>query len=163
MKYTSLIICVVFLPISLFANTVESENYILRDEQWRTTAQLTKSWEWTPALFFYDSKGVPRITIGLYGDGVPGIVLNDENWLATALLRMENNAWDPVLVLKEKWQDRYILDKNGVRMGSMGWWFSILQIFLLSLISGGIWGYIASILYRNKDTSVQNLFSSNSP
>ncbi len=128
------------LPIYVFARTVESDNFILTDGYGRTTAQLTKSWEGTPALFFYDVKWVPRISIGLYGDGIPGIVLNDEKGLATALLRMVNNQWDPVLVLKENGQDRLIIDKNGTKQ----WGSHSEYYYLFFWILGGFLGWVMS-------------------
>lgn len=160
MKLILLFIFFVF-PFSIFAQTIESDNFILTDGNGRTTAQLTKSGEGTPALFFYDGKWTPRISIGLYEDGVPGIVLNDEQWLATAILRMVNNQGNPALVLKENWQDKFIIDKNGIRSGKDSSWFSLLQIVLMSLASWAVWWYIASIIFQNRDKTFKNPLVSN--
>ena len=71
--------------------------------------------------------------MGLYGDQVPTIALNDENGLATAILRMVNNQGDPVLVLKEYGKDRLIIDKNGSRESSGT---SDMTLLLIGIISG---------------------------
>lgn len=156
-----LLLFFVIFPTSLFAQTVESDNFVLTDGNGHTTAQITKSGEGTPALFFYDTAWVPRISIGLYSDGVPGIVLNDEKWLATALLRMVNNQGDPVLVLKEKWQDKFIIDKNGIRWTTWtdGMW--MIQVLLISLLSGGFGGFATYTLLQNKNKKLENPYGGN--
>ncbi len=125
------------------ARTVESDNFILTDEYGRTTAQLTKSGEWTPALFFYDIHWTVRISIGLYGDGVPGVVLNDEKGNASAIMRLVNNGGEPVVVLKENGQDKYIIDKNGIPNTASGSNSNTLVI-ILALLGGIIWWLIPS-------------------
>jgi hypothetical protein len=145
------LLCIGFLsPLLVSAQTIESENFVLKDDYGRMTAQLTKSWEGTPALFFYDTKWVPRITIWLYGDGVPGIVLNDEKWLASALLRMVNNQRDPVLVLKENGQDRFVLGKNGIGKVTESSPIGTMTIILLSLISGWVGGFLVFLMMQKK-------------
>ncbi|GAB0174177.1 MAG: hypothetical protein HHAS10_00560 [Candidatus Altimarinota bacterium] len=145
-------------PFGIFAQTVESDNFILTDGHGHTTAQLTKSGEGSPALFFYDTKGTPRISIGLYGDGVPGIVLNDQNGLATALLRMVNNQGEPVLVLKEYGQDKLIIDKDGARdnlpMSRNG---GFTLNFIFGILGGLIGGFLASSYMKR--INVKNSFS----
>lgn len=142
MKYSLLIcMCIFFIaPLTSFAQTITGENFVLTGPDGKMTAQLVTGGEGTPALFFYDTHWIPRITIWLYGDQVPGIVLNDEKGLATALLRMVNNQWDPVLVLKENGQDRLIIDKNGARQTESQSGFS----FLLFWICWGFLGWVLS-------------------
>ncbi len=128
------------LPFSVWAQIVRSENFVLTDAAGNMTAQLTTWGEGTPALFFYDTHNIPRISIGLYGDGVPGVVLNDEKWNAGAILRLVDNAGNPVLVLKENGQDKLIIDKNGlppVRTGP-----SYLMLLLIAFLWGAFGGFL---------------------
>jgi hypothetical protein len=78
-----------------------------------------------------------RISIGLYGDGVPGVVLNDEKGNASAIMRLVNNGGEPVVVLKENGQDKYIIDKNGIPNASSGSGSNTLVI-ILAVLSGTI-------------------------
>lgn len=128
-------------PLSAWAQIVRSENFVLTDAAGNMTAQLTTGGEGTPALFFYDAHNIPRISIGLYGDGVPGIVLNDEKWNAGAILRLVDNAGNPVLVLKENGQDKYIIDKNGVPAIPIAS-PSNLALLLIAFLWGMFWGFI---------------------
>jgi hypothetical protein len=106
------IFALVLLPQLSMAETVASDNFVLHDRSGKMTAELTTSGEGTPALFMFDSHGVIRVSIGLYPDGAPGVVLNDDKGLAGAILRLVESKGDPVLVLKENGQDRYIATKN---------------------------------------------------
>lgn len=146
------------IPLASFAQTITGENFVLTGPDGKMTAQLATGGEGTPGLFFYDTRWVPRITIGLYGDQVPGIVLNDENGLATALLRMVNNQWDPVLVLKENGQDRLIIDKNGIGNTSGGSPIGTMNMILISLISGWVGGFFVFLIMQKKDEKIQNPF-----
>jgi hypothetical protein len=120
----------------LFAETVTSDNFILKGKDGQTTAQLTTGGEGTPGLFFYDDNRKVRISIGLYGDNVPTIVLNDENENASAILRLINNQGDPVLVLKENGQDKLIINENGLppTSSSKGSVLSLLLAFLAGIL-----------------------------
>lgn len=112
---TSLCILGLFLTTStVAAETVTGTGFKLKDQNGNVTAELTTSGEGTPALFFYDKMQVPRISIGLYQGGIPGVVLNDEQGNAAAILRLVQNDGNPVLVLKEDGQDKYIIDTNGI-------------------------------------------------
>lgn len=102
-----------FTPLFVHAEPVVSDNFILRDAAGNTTAQLTTSGDGTPAFFIYDSHGVVRVSIGLYPDGAPGVVLNDSKGLAGAIMRLVDNNGEPVVVLKENGQDRYVIRKDG--------------------------------------------------
>ena len=126
------------------AQTVTSTDFKLKDPNGNVTAQLTTSGEGTPALFFYDKKQVPRISIGLYQGGIPGIVLNDEQGNAAAILRLVQNDGNPVLVLKEDGQDKYIIDTNGIPPREDT---NVLTI-VLALGAGLLGGFLASYFRR---------------
>ncbi len=149
-----------FFPSILDAETLSSDNFILTDSYGNTTAQLTKSGEGTPALFFYDKNHTPRISIGLYGDGVPGIVINDEKWLATGILRMVNNQWDPVLVLKEYGQDKVIIDKNGFRNASAWDFMAVINMLITGLAWGFIGGFVAVYIIEQRKRNMPVSFGS---
>jgi hypothetical protein len=129
-----------FLPGLSSAQTVTGTNFELRGANGALTAQLTTSKEGTPGLFFFDSSGVPRISIGLYPDGAPGVVLNDAQGNAGALMRLVDTNGNPVVVLKENGRDKVIIDKNGVPQNS-----STLMTLLAGFIAG-IFGGIAGAL-----------------
>ena len=63
----------------------------------------------SPAIWFFDKNGKSRLNLGLYEDGNPFVVLNDQNELAVQILRSVGNENAPVLVMKSKGQDRMIL------------------------------------------------------
>lgn len=136
------------LPLALaHAETVTGANFILTSPNGNTTAQLTTSGEGTPALFFYDAKHTVRISIGLYPDGAPGVVLNDDTGKAAAIMRLVESGGNPVLVLKENGQDRLIIDKSGVQTRTL---------ILLDVIAGflaGLAGGFLSILFYSKKKS----------
>ena len=136
----------IMLPLCVSAETVTSDNFVLHDASGRTTAQLTTSGEGTPSLFIYDTKGVPRITIGLYPDGAPGVVLNDEKGLAAAILRLVYNNGNPVLVLKEDGQDRYILTENSAAASS-----GMLTVAIAVALSSMISVVLTLLLLRRRD------------
>lgn len=112
------LLAVLAVPMLLQAKTVESDNFVLRDSSGNMTAQLTTSEEGTPAFFLYDKAQVPRVSIGLYADGAPGVVLNDDQGRAGAIMRLVNSNGEPVVVLKENGQDRYVIRKDGPNAGS---------------------------------------------
>lgn len=125
----------VMFPSTLFAETVESENFVLRDASGRTTAQLTTSGDGTPAFFIYDNNGVVRVSIGLYPDGAPGVVLNDSKGLAGAIMRLVENNGEPVVVLKENGQDRYVIRKDGPDARTMHVTFPFMAVLATAFIS----------------------------
>lgn len=120
------------------AETVTAEDFQLVDSSGRVTAQLTTGGEGVPGLFIYDNNHVPRVTIGLYVDQSPTIVINDDKGRATGILRMRNNNGDPVIVLKENGQDKIIIDKNGI--GNVSSYSDKISeysaVFILALIGG---------------------------
>jgi hypothetical protein len=130
------------------AQTVSSDNFVLKGANGKVTAQLTTSGEGTPALFFYDENNVVRISIGLYAGGIPSVVLNDNTGKAGAIMRLVNNNGNPVLVLKENGQDTLIIDKNG--LPSKGLSTSI--VIILAILFGFIGGFVAVMVLQKKQT-----------
>jgi hypothetical protein len=130
------------------AQTVTGDNFVLKGSNGNMTAQLTTSGEGTPALFFYDSRNVVRISIGLYADGVPGVVLNDDTGKAGAIMRLVTNKGEPVVVLKENGIDKVIIDKNGMPSSK-----STSTIFLvcMALLAGFAGGYGGSKIAQKKE------------
>lgn len=142
-KATLLIVVSLFvIPIALVhGQTVAGTDFILTSPTGYTTARLTTSGEGTPALFFYDKKNVVRISIGLYEDGAPGVVLNDEAGKAAAIMRLVESAGNPVLVLKENGQDKLIIDKSGMPETP-----ALPLVIIIGFIAGVIGGVIATRL-----------------
>lgn len=124
-----------FTPLFVHAEPVVSDNFILRDAAGNTTAQLTTSGDGTPAFFIYDTHGVVRVSIGLYPDGAPGVVLNDSKGLAGAIMRLVDNNGEPVVVLKENGQDRYVIRKDGPDGATTPMSSPLMTIFLTAIIS----------------------------
>ena len=146
MKKRTHIITLLFLtlPAITIAETVTSNNFVLQDASGHMGGQLTYSGEGTPTLFLYDKHNVPRVSIGLYPDGAPGVVLNDDKGLAGAIMRLVTSNGDPVVVLKENGQDKVIVDTKGRASplsgtSGAGGGMSILSL-LLSAIVGAIAG-----------------------
>lgn len=146
------------LPLALArGQTVTGTNFTLTSLNGNITAQLTTSGEGTPALFFYDTKHTARISIGLYPDGAPGIVLNDNTGKAAAILRLVENNGNPVLVLKENGQDQLVINKNGIptksstMFGSIGSFLAGL-ILIVSFVAGLIGGLVFTQFILKKQT-----------
>lgn len=137
-----------FFPLFSCAETIESDNFLLRDAKGRITAQLTASGEGTPAFFIYDEKGTVRVSIGLYGDGAPGVVLNDDKGRAGAIVRLTKNTGDPVVVLKENGEDRYVIRESGPDgapgTGMLPW---LLMTFVASSLASAA---IATVVARKR-------------
>jgi hypothetical protein len=66
------------------------------------------------------------------------VVLNDEKGNASAIMRLVNNGGEPVIVLKENGQDKYIIDKNGIPNAPSGSDSNTLVIMIALL--GGVIG-----------------------
>ncbi len=68
-----------------------------------------------PGIFFYDTKGRNRLVLGLYSPAeseYPFVVLNDTQQQAAGILRLYGGRETPVVVLKNKGQDRSIYGLN---------------------------------------------------
>lgn len=99
---------------SVRAQTITGTDFVLTGPQGNITARLTTSGEGSPVLFFYDSRNTVRLSVGLYADGTPSVVLDDDSGRASAILRLVQNNGNPVLVLKENGQDKLVINKNGL-------------------------------------------------
>lgn len=151
-----LLVMAIAVPFWASAETVSSENFVLTDNFGNMRGQMTYSSEGTPSVFLYDTHNVPRVWIGLYPDGAPGVVLNDDKGLAGALMRLVSSGGDPVLVLKEAGQDKVIIDTHGraspVSPGSADGGSNIMVTIMLSglvgLVAGAIGGGAIAKLAR---------------
>lgn len=136
-------------PCFVIANQpVKTEDLMLVDKRGQTTARLTTSGEGTPALFFYDDNDIVRISIGLYADGAPSVVLNDEAGQAAAIMRLVESAGTPVLVLKENGQDKLVIDQDFSQKQNspISWWMLI--------VVGIVSGVVGVLLERFKSVKV---------
>lgn len=82
----------------------------LVDSSNRTRLQFALGEGGSPAIFFMDSKGRVRFSLGLYSPAegeLPVIAMNDINGNAAGLLRLVGED-SPYLILKSKGQDRSI-------------------------------------------------------
>ncbi len=125
-------------PSAASAQTVTGTDFELKSATGTTTAQLTTSKEGTPALFFFDSHDVPRISIGLYPDGAPGIVLNDSQGRAAVLMRLLDTNGNPTLVLKENGTDKVVINQNGIPQNTSN--------TLIAIFAGAAAGFCGGML-----------------
>ncbi len=87
----------------------------LLDASGKARAELAMSADGGPALFFYDTHGRNRLVLGLYAPAeseYPFVVLNDTNQLAAGIFRLFGARETPVVVLKNRGQDRSIYGLN---------------------------------------------------
>ncbi len=90
-------------------NIVSAQTFQLVDASGRRKILMASTADGSPAIWFFDKNGKSRLNLGLYEDGNPFVVLNDQNELAVQILRSVGNENAPVLVMKSKGQDRMIL------------------------------------------------------
>ena len=96
-------------------DTLSVRRLRLVDETGRARAELAFSQDGGPGLFFYDTEGRNRLVLGLYAPAereYPFVVLNDTKQHAAGIFRLFGNDETPVVVLKNKGQDRSILGLN---------------------------------------------------
>jgi len=96
-------------------DTLSVRRLRLVDETGRARAELAFSQDGGPGLFFYDTEGRNRLVLGLYAPAereYPFVVLNDTTQHAAGIFRLFGNDETPVVVLKNKGQDRSILGLN---------------------------------------------------
>ena len=87
----------------------------LVDASGRARAELAMSPDGGPGIFFYDTKGRNRLVLGLYSPAeseYPFVVLNDTQQQAAGILRLYGGHETPVVVLKNKGQDRSVYGLN---------------------------------------------------
>ena len=97
------------------SDTLTVRRLQLVDEGGHARAELAFSREGGPGLFFYDSDGRNRLVLGLYAPAeheYPFVVLNDTQQHAAGIFRLFGPSETPVVVLKNKGQDRSILGLN---------------------------------------------------
>ncbi len=127
---------------AVYAQTVTGTAFELKSAAGSTTAQLTASKEGTPALFFYDSHAVPRISIGLYADGAPSVMLNDSAGRPAALLQLLDTNGNPALTFEKNGASKVVIDQNGVPLGAPG---ALVTIFA-GIAAGFCGGMLAAYL-----------------
>ncbi len=135
-----------YLP-SVRAQTIRGTDFVLTGPQGNITARLTTSGEGSPALFFYDAQNTVRLSVGLYSDGTPHIVLDDDSGRASAILRLVQNNGNPVLVLKENGQDKLVIDKNGLPRRAS----PIAPSLVIGFAAGLIGGLLAAAFVRKSE------------
>jgi len=96
-------------------DVVSASRIRLLDAGGRARAELAMSPDGGPGIFFYDSKGRNRLVLGLYSPAeseYPFVVLNDSQQHAAGIFRLYGGRETPVVVLKNKGQDRSIYGLN---------------------------------------------------
>lgn len=92
-------------------DSVSAQRIRLLDASGRARAELAMSADGGPGLFFYDTHGANRLVLGLYSvteSEYPFVVLNDTHQAAAGIFRLFGPQQAPVVVLKNKGQDRSI-------------------------------------------------------
>ena len=96
-------------------DVVAASRIRLLDPSGKTRAELAMSGDGGPGLFFYDTRGRNRLVLGLYSPGeseYPFVVLNDTHGLAAGIFRLFGGQETPVVVLKNRGEDRSIYGLN---------------------------------------------------
>lgn len=127
-----------------FVIAITGTDFVLSGPQGRVSARLTMSGEGSPALFFYDAQNTVRLSVGLYSDGTPSVVLDDAAGRASAILRLVGRAGNPVLVLKENGQDKLVIDKHGLPPQSP----PIAPSLVLGFAAGLVGGLLAAVCVK---------------
>ena len=111
-------------------SVMSAQRIRLIDAAGKTRAELGPSSDGGVGLFFYDTKGRNRLVLGLYRPEEsenPFVVMNDTNQSAVGIFRVFGDHESPVLVLKNKGQDRSIYGLNA----------STLEPFLVNYAADG--------------------------
>jgi hypothetical protein len=90
---------------------VSASRIRLLDASGKARAELAFSADGAPGLFFFDTQGRNRLVLGLYSPAeseYPFVVLNDTHQLAAGIFRLFGSQETPVVVLKNKGQDRSV-------------------------------------------------------
>ncbi len=121
------------LPASQTAATpdvLSAHRLRLLDNAGKTRAELALTGDGGVGLFFFDTQGRNRLVLGLYSTAEkenPFVVLNDTHQAAAGIFRVFGDHESPVIVLKNKGQDRSIY---GLNPGS-------LEPFLVNVAADG--------------------------
>lgn len=97
---------------TLDSKVVTASQFALVDTTGRVRAQLGFSSEGPPGLWILDEKGVARIAMGLYPDNTSHFGLQDKNGAMIQLMRSVGPSESPLLIFKNKGEDRMILGLN---------------------------------------------------
>lgn len=93
--------------------TVASERFELVDNNGRVSGLWTSCGAGSPCINFMDENGILRLQLGLYNSpgeaGLPFITLNNERGEVKALVRLFGGQAAPVVILKNKGQDRLVM------------------------------------------------------
>lgn len=95
--------------------TLRATQFELVDRTGKMRAELALGDGGSPGLFFFDSKGRNRLVLGIYPPSeseYPLVVLNDSHGNAAEILRLFGNNESPVLVQKNKGEDRAVMGLN---------------------------------------------------
>jgi hypothetical protein len=96
-------------------DVISASRIRLLDATGKARAELAMSPDGGPGLFFFDSRGRNRLVLGLYSRAeseYPFVVLNDSKQLAAGIFRLFGAQETPVVVLKNKGEDRSIFGLN---------------------------------------------------
>lgn len=91
---------------------VSATRFDLVDSSGKLRAQLGMAKEGSPGFWIMDDKGIARIAMGLYPDGTSHIGLQDRNGAMIQLMRSFGSSEAPLLIFKNKGQDKMILGMN---------------------------------------------------
>lgn len=103
------LVLVLLTAASAESATVVANDFQLLGANGKLAARLTMSGEGTPALFFFDQQGHNRMNLAMYPEGVGGLIMNDPEGRAVAVLRLHGKNERPVLVMKSKGENRMVM------------------------------------------------------
>jgi hypothetical protein len=94
------------------SETLTTQNLEIVNAGGKRVILLGTSAEGLPGIWFFDAAGKVRLNLGIYPDGNSFVVLNDQNELATQILRTVGAKNAPVVVMKSGGQDRIVMGLN---------------------------------------------------
>jgi hypothetical protein len=97
---------------NLNLGTVNATRYDLVDSSGNLRGQFGFAKEGPPGFWLMDEKGMARIMMGLYPDGTAHFGLQDRNGMMIQLMRSIGPSESPLLIFKNKGQDKMILGLN---------------------------------------------------
>ena len=95
---------------------LSGSRFDLVDSRGKLRAQLGFAKEGPPGFWIMDEKGVARIAMGLYPDGTAHFGLQDQSGQMIQLMRSIGPSESPLLIFKNKGQDRMILGLNSAQI-----------------------------------------------
>lgn len=94
---------------------ISATRFDLVDASGKVRAQLGTAKEGPPGFWMMDERGVARISMGLYPDGTSHIGLQDKDGAMIQLMRSIGSSESPLLIFKNKGEDRMILGLNSAQ------------------------------------------------